>query len=349
MIKFSSEFSDGSIKATSEYCDDPNELWNGFFDFALVGSSWDKRCTAVTRCENLTAQSTVIIKPFVTSSSPILDEHNAVIFKFCHAQSKDLHVVESSTSNLAESLRDVQSHFWAAISHVDRKTPARIFVDISTCPRYFSLAILGEAFRSGLVAEIVLGYSEGKYPRARPSYKDLEELSFTDGPFQAVPVPGFFGEFEPSKGKFFLVSFGFDGWKTLNLLIRKEPERVAALLATKPNGSDEYEQRALAANAALIERFGTVDELIIKSDACDAVGTWRKITDSNLENFDAENIYYLCSGNKPHSVALALRAIVLGNPTLLYNQVSQHLPVEVNFAGVYWKYSIRPTAGTVFG
>ena len=348
MSAFISEFSDSIIKANSKSSFDQNELWSGFFDFALLGASWDKRCTAITKCHELQFHTAVEIVPFEMTSNGSLDTHQQSISDFCLTNSKSFHVTQSKTANLAETLADVRTHFWSAISGQHRSEPARVFIDVTTCPRYFSLAVLVEAFRSGLVGEIVVAYSEGGYPDAAPSYEDMEEISFTDGAFQSVPVPGFFGEFEPKKGVFFLVSTGFDGWKTLNLLVRKDPERVAALVAS-PGVRPDYEQRALVANSALFKRFGIGDELVIKAPAGDAIQAWRRISEANLEDFENDNVYYLCSGNKAHSVALALRAIVKNTPTLLYNRPTKHLPSDIDCSGVYWAYSIKPTAGTVFG
>jgi hypothetical protein len=79
------------------------------------------------------------------------------------------------------------------------------------------------------------------------------------------------------------------------------------------------------------------------------VEAWQKLTNANVERFNDENTYYLCSGNKAHSVALALRALVKETPTLLYNRPSEHLPSDVECAGTYWSFMVRPTAGTVFG
>lgn len=348
MIQAATEFDHGPISATSTRGTDPNELWTGTFDFALIGSSWDKRCLALKNCDNLTFESSLEIMPSVEGDAGLLDTHHGVLAEFCARKSHDHHVTTSHTSGLSETFTEVRSRLWAAINHPDRRRPARVFIDVSTCPRYFSLAVLGEAFRSGLVGEIVIAYSEGRYPDAAPSYDNLEDISFTDGAFHSVPVPGFFGEFEPSKGVFYLVSTGFDGWKTLNLLVRKEPGRVAALIAS-PGVSPDYERRALAANAALFQRFGIGEHQMIKATAGDAVEAWRKITEAGLENLESENAYFLCSGNKAHSVALALRAMVEETPTLLYNRPAQHLPSDVECSGVHWAYAVKPTAGTVFG
>lgn len=342
------QFSDAIISASSWCGTDRDILWNGFFDFALFGASWDKRCTAVTQCTDLSFQTSVAILPYTDVPDSKLELHQNSLFEFCRLHSVNFHSLASKTTDLPKTLASLRAHFWSTIHSENRTCPARVFIDVTTCPRYFSLALLGDAFRSGLVVEIVLSYSEGAYPDAAPSYDEMEEISFTDGSFNATPVPGFLGEFEPKKSGFYLVSTGFDGWKTLNLLTRREPERVAALLAS-PGIRPEYERRALSANEHLFRRFGVDESLIVKAAAGDAVAAWRRVTEASIENFERENVFYLCSGNKAHSVGLALRALAKGVPALLYNRPNKHLPSSVEFSGNFWAYSVKPVAGTVFG
>lgn len=343
-----SEYADGVISAKSESSSSLNALWSGHFEFALLGASWDARCTAICSCESVTISNAVLVKPATDIEKGVVDENAARIVRFLERMATRIHVLESDSCDPAKDYPGVKEMLWAALRDVSRHRPARVFIDITACPRIFTLSILAEAFFSGMVSEIVVGYSEGRYPPAKPSYDDLEEIEFSGGPFQAIPVPGYFGEFEPSRRRFYFISLGFEGWKILNLLIRKEPERVAMIMPS-PGSDPSYEERTLKANAALMERFGVSRDTVLKSPAGDAIAAWRAISESRIERFDEENVYYLCSGIKPHSVAFALRSISARQPTLLYNQVAQHLPMSVECTGVYWAYTIRPTNGTVFG
>lgn len=348
MINPGTEFSDGLISAKSSWAHSANELWKGYFDFALLGASWDKRSAVIAGCTQLKFGSVVILKPPSHGTTDLLSRHYSTIKKYCFGISDRVSTIDSDPKLINEELKSIRDAFLNEIAKPNRSIPAKVFIDTSTCPRYFTLALLAEAFRSGLTASITLGYAEGKYPIASPSYNDLEEISFTEGALQAMPIPGFFGEFEPSKAKLFLVSLGFDGWKTLNLLIRKEPERVVALLAS-PASATGYEERALVANAALIDRFGLDQSLILKAPAGDAVSAWKTISQLNVEHFDSENVFYLCSGNKPHSIAFALRAMSKEFPALLYNRPERHMPVDIDVAGVFWSYVVTPVARTVLG
>lgn len=348
MKTLSAEFASASISAKSYRSTNPSNIWAGRFDFALVGSSWDKRCLAITTCDSITFKSALEIAPFTTDPPGLLGIHRHRINEFLSARSDIFDTRESETTNLPATLKDIRAEFWLAIGASDRRQPARVFIDVSTCPRYFSLAILYDALASGRVGEIVIGYSEAIYPNPSPSYADLEDISFTDGSFDAIPIPGYYGEFEPGNTSFYLVSTGFDGWKTLNLLVRKDPERVA-VLAASPGARPEYEKRSEIANDGIFQRFGVTSPQIVKSPAGDAVAAWRSLNSAGLENFEKENTYYLCSGNKAHSVALALRTIETRRPTLLYNRPRRHLAGTVECSGIFWAYHIQPITGTVFG
>ena len=63
-----------------------------------------------------------------------------------------------------------------------------------------------------------------------------------------------------------------------------------------------------------------------------------------MEREAQESVYYLCSGTKPHALALALRALCIGSPTVMYNLPERHSFVEVEPSGVYWTYGIEDLA-----
>lgn len=171
MIQVASQFSDGVISAQSFRSSDPRELWHGYYDFALLGASWDKRCMAVTQCNEIKFGSAVVLIPHAMDLSGM--GHADGVSTFCLGKGEKVDVIESKSSNLPDTLGLIRTKLAAKIGRGDRKSPARVFIDISTCPRYFSLAILAEALRSGLVGEVALGYSEGRYPTAAPSYKEI--------------------------------------------------------------------------------------------------------------------------------------------------------------------------------
>ena len=218
----------------------------------------------------------------------------------------------------------------------------RIFLDITTCPRYLSLAIIRELFFSGLVGEITVGYREGIYPAKPNTYEGVEDVSFKDGPTNSISVPGYFGDYEPALDKCYIVSVGFDGWKTLNQLVRRDPSRVAILVA-QPTARSEYLERALSASQGIIDRFGVDGGDIILAASGDSVAAWRMLEGWSGLASPRYNHFLLCSGNKPHSLALALLAMSHPEFTLLYNRASRVVPIDVVPDVFHWAYKIQPT------
>lgn len=344
-MKAATDFEGGTFSGASVSSKDPSEIWFGQFQFAVVATSWDVRSTGFTKCDNLSFENCCIVNPTARDTAGLRDSHDPRILEFCRRVSSNISFISTISTSLRDPWKALKSSFWAAMQNQVLETRnSRIFIDISTCPRYLSLALIREALNSGLVSEIVVAYCEGIYPPTPSSYGGMEEISFKKGALQAIPVPGYLGDYEPSREKLFVVSVGFDGWKTLNQLCRKEPEHVAVLLGD-PGVIPEYAQRTRKANSALFERFGVVEDNVIRADAGDAVAAWKALTAWSADGGDDFNVSYLCSGNKPHSLALALRAMSLANVTLMYNRAARSEPIVVDFSGNFWRYSIKPNFG----
>ena len=143
-------------------------------------------------------------------------------------------------------------------------------------------------------------------------------VAFTRGDWATVAIPFLSGIFEAGKNSFYLVSVGFEVEKILRAVSRVDPDRVSLLVAD-PAVSPEYECRSLEVRADIINEFQIPDSQIVRSHASDAVGTWSKLMETELQREATENGFYLCCGTKPHALALALTAFVKGHPAVLYN------------------------------
>jgi len=346
MGKIESRFDCGAVNGESFVGNDFDDLHQGNYDFALLSSSWDRRSACVAGAKHLTFNSAAVLFPEHRDAEGLRDTHDLELSNFVSKNAKIALRISANTGDLRDAWSQIQNALFAALDVSKRRHPAKIFLDLSSCPRYLSLGLVRLCINSGLVSELDIAYAEGAYPRAPTSYMDMDEISFREGEQQAIAVPGYLGDFEPWRKKFYLVSIGFDGWKTLRLVIAKEPDRLM-LLEPIPAVDPSYEGRTKAANQALVDRFGLVEKERIRARAGDAIAAWSAISTKSLENPDQHNIFYLCSGNKPHSLALALRAISRNAATLLYNRPTRHAPVNVKPNGVFWKYSIKLAFGTV--
>lgn len=339
-------FNSAQFIGTSTSSDDPAALWGGEFQFAVVATSWDVRSTGISKAKNIRFQNCCIITPINRDTSGLRDKHDPVMVEFCNNVSARVSALRIDSTELRDPWKTLKSEFWHAMREKGPRGNSKMFLDISACPRYLSLALVREALNSGLIDEIVIAYCEGIYPPTPRSYGGMEEISFKGGASQAIPVPGYLGDYEPSREKLFVVSVGFDGWKTLNQLCRKEPDQVAVLIGD-PGVIPGYAERTRRANSALLERFAVLERDIIRADAGDAIAAWKALADWTLDARDQFNISFLCAGNKPHSLALALRAMSIGNVTLLYNRAARSEPVAVDFSGMFWSYSVKPTFGVL--
>ncbi|MBT5472025.1 MAG: hypothetical protein HOK41_15595 [Nitrospina sp.] len=120
----------------------------------------------------------------------------------------------------------------------------------------------------------------------------------------------------------------------------EDPDRISVLLP-KPGVIPKYSSKAKEENSELLRNIRMPQKEIICSRAGDAIEAWMKLEKASLEKPQSENTYYLCSGTKPHSLALGLRALCLGFPTVLYNVPEKHRVIDVEPSGAFWLYSIK--------
>ena len=156
-------------------------------------------------------------------------------------------------------------------------------------------------------------------------------------------MPGLEGEYDPAKARFYLLSVGFEGAKTLRVVTRADPDRVSVLFP-EPGYFPEYSKRTRIDNDALLRRFRVPRDQVVCATAADAIGAWEALHRNNVERPDLENSYYLCCGTKPHSIALALRAAALRTPAVVYNVPEEHKVVQIRAAGLYWRFNIELTS-----
>jgi hypothetical protein len=186
-----------------------------------------------------------------------------------------------------------------------------------------------------LAEKVTVFYAEGTYKKNREDH----EFAFTGGRWRTVPVPYLSGLCDPGKERFYLVSVGFEGSKTMRVVTRADPDRVSVLFPN-PGIADEYVKISRDANSALIQSYCIPKEQIIEAEAGDAIAAWKRLAEVNPDRPQDEGSYYLCCGTKSHAIALALRALALENPAVLYNLPEEHKVHETEAAGTFWKFEI---------
>jgi hypothetical protein len=330
-----SDFQHSFLQAKSYSSKTVGELIQGEFDFALFSLSWDNRCISITQANKLKATYSCLLIPELRDKAGIMNNHEPILREYSKKIGKNS-VINGDTKDLI-SLWDQLSDKILKIYRKKEK-PLKIFIDLSTCVRYLAIGLISNFIKTGIVNQVTLFYAEGEYPEEK-NPEDIHEL-FTTGGWEVLPIPGLEGEWDPNKKRMYLTSVGFEGSKTLRLISREEPDEVS-LLFPDPGVKKSYTKRTNERNQSLIDRFQIKDKNIIRSSASDAVKSWKELSKVSLEKPENNNIFYVCCGTKPQSLALAMRSIVLDYPAVLYIKPDRHKVLQVNPLGKYWRYDIK--------
>ncbi len=334
------EHKQGYLIGSSYRDQSADHLVSGLYDVVIAASSWDRRCICITDCHDLRARSGIYLLFESRDPHGLRDKHDKTldnylesccdggVVKHIYGHSLD---VEGMWGKLYKEIKSVSEQ----VGH-----PLRVLLDLSTFPRYYALATLGTCFRRGISERVTMFYAEGIYERPEHEEEEIAEYNFTKGRWKTVTIPSLEGMCDPGKKKYFLVSVGFEGLKIMRTISREDPDRISVLFP-KPGVLNEYVQIAENANKPLIEQFRIPEEQIVNAAAGDAIGAWKSLAEASLECRESENTHYLCCGTKPHAVGLALRAISIDHPAVLYNIPEGHHFVDVGPAGVFWRYDIK--------
>lgn len=328
-----SSFTEGHLTGQSYSSASVQDLLDGYFDLALVVSSWDARCQCIQDAVNLRVAHAILVLFEARDAKGCRDSHDRALEDFCRGHCGFPHVICCSSLDIDGTWTMLDREIGLVAKSMKR--PLTILLDISTCPRYYALAVLGSCITRRLASVITVFYAEGKYP---PKGR-TEEMYFTGGRWRTVPVPFFHGIYRPGDKRFYLVSVGFEGNRTLRSVSKADPDRVSMLFPC-PGVVPAYVTRARQANKDLRATYHVPSNQIVKAHVGDAIGGWKALSEAHLERAN-ENVYYMCAGSKPHALSLGLRALSLGHPALLYNVPDEHLAVETVPFGRYWKYEIE--------
>lgn len=331
-----SVFRQGFLSGVAIKASTSNELLTDEYDVIIAFPSWDSRCRCITHSTHLRAKDGVVFLFDGRDALGLRDDHDNKTLAFCRKVCRTVHEIKGSSTRTTE--------LWYALSEIlgqirwKSLKSLKILVDLSTAPRFYALAILAACFKWGIASEVSFFYAEGRYPQENAEI-DKHEL-FTSGGWSSVAIPNLQGKWDPTRKRAYVVSVGFEGSKTLRLISRAEPDRVTVLFPD-PGVSPEYVKRSMQNNDGLFSRFGVKSDELIRAEAGNAISAWRALEVHSTEHPEEENIYYVCCGTKPHSLALGLRAFAMQYPAVLYIVPDSHKPVNVVPSGVYWRFDIR--------
>jgi hypothetical protein len=211
-------------------------------------------------------------------------------------------------------------------------------VDLSACPRYYSLGVISGLIKVSASSEICVLYTEGEYDRAEYE-KEVADVPFSLGRWSNLPIPFLHGEINPSRRRHYVVSLGFEGIKTARVLSRDDPERITVMYPI-PGVLAEYDDEVRRRNADILDRFKIPSDQILSAPAGDAVWVWREVTRASQSWDPDEDVYFLCCGTKAHSLGMALHTLLAETPTVLYNVPERHSYVGVKPSGQFAVFKI---------
>lgn len=258
-------FRQGYLSGWSRAGYDIGDLVQGSYDLALLAAAWDRRSGCIAEAPNLNLKFALLLT--FASRDPLgIQEANEG--KLRAYLSRTGCVVESVTS-VSEDVELEWTRIWNAAKSLAGKRSQRVFIDLTGCPRFYSLGLLAALFATGMASEICLFYAEGQYDSS-PYLSDPLDVPFSIGQWRNLPIPFLQGEVDPTKGKYFLVSVGFEGAKTARVLAREDPERISVLYPI-PGVAKGYEAEVTERNREIVMRFQVPSEQSISAEAGDAV------------------------------------------------------------------------------
>jgi hypothetical protein len=332
----------GFLQGASISGGDARSVLSGEYEFGLFVGAWDDRAISVTGAGHLRIRNALLLSFASTDPEGKQRQHEEILREFLLACGANVDPIAAVT----EDVESEWDRIWPAAKALLPSSGARCLIDLTACPRYYSLGLIAGLISEGRAESIDVFYAEGIYGGIQEP-PNAEDVPFSIGRWSSLPIPFLEGQFKPSRPKLYVVSAGFEGNKTLRLLERDDPERIALIFpipGVVPLYDDEVERR----NRPILERFGMNRTEVMTAAAGDAIKVWSILNRRSVER-DAEDVYYLCCGTKAHSLGLAMRALTVNRPTVLYNVPERHNFVPVRPGGTFWLYRLRDLSALPLG
>jgi hypothetical protein len=329
MYGMSTEYRNKHLLIGESKSDNINGLGFEPYSLAFFCGSWDSRCLEIIKSALNTKQSVLVHLAF-RDPQGFRDSSDEKLADFL--TNRNMVIIRQQD----ETLSDVLVSMCKQVDDVyanSREAP-RFLIDLTGFPRYLSLGLISYIFQRNKARQIDVFYSEGSY-----ADDDKDNVNvFTEGSWESLPIRSLEGKFDPAKTTYLLVSTGFEGRKTLRAVHNRDPDRISILLPN-PGLTEKITARTKLENQALIEEYKVPESEVLNAPAADLISAM-EVLDKHPERGISENIFYLCCGTKPHSLALALRACLNPNCAVIYHKPESYKTRSTMSAGTYWLYHI---------
>jgi len=308
------------------------------YDHCVVCSSWDNRCLTLTESELYDVNEITLIIFDNKDDNGKRDKNDSELLRWANQNFNKKNFINGKSVDVVTCFSKLADLLLKSYLNLGR--PLNVLFDLSTCPRYIPLSTVARGFDLGFIKYIDFTYRECIYPTSEKGIvSGEEEIKFTKGQWSTIPISGLGSNASLSARTEYIVSLGFEGNKTLQVINKADPDSVK-VLAPNPGFVKDYNSRVIDDNAELLSMFSIEPKHHVNSTAGDAIEAWSKIDNYRNESDSDNNYVYLCAGTKAHSLALTLSALCSDNTSVLYNLPLEHNYVDISMTNKYWLYSI---------
>lgn len=219
-----------------------------------------------------------------------------------------------------------------------KKRPLKIGFEISSCPRYYILYVLGLCISKNYTKEFSFFYSEGEYSNVG-EVDDFDDF-FNSYGIETKIIP-YSGSIKKEGKTVFVFSLGFESHFIIDEIMKSEPDFVIFLCAN-PGYTREYEEIVKDEIERIVDFCELPDNMYTQMDAAagDAISAWQQLEENEIVELKYAHIVHYAIGTKPHCLALSLNALVNDNRVVKYRIAKKYNKRDVKSNGEFWRYDI---------
>ena len=219
-----------------------------------------------------------------------------------------------------------------------KNRPLKIGFEISSCPRYYILYVLGLCISKNYTKELSFFYSEGEYSNIDEG-DDFDDF-FNSYGMETEIIP-YSGSIKKEGKTVFVFSLGFESHFIIDEIMKSEPDFVIFLCAN-PGYTREYEGIVKDEIKRIVDFCELPDNMYTQMDAAagDAISAWQQLEENKIVELKDAHIVHYAIGTKPHCLALSLNALVNDNTVVKYRIVKKYKNRDVKSNGEFWRYDI---------
>ena len=306
-------------------------------DLLLLTSSWERRCTEVTRAAHGEYRRAAVVRFAERGRSGRREAHDELLLGFAARVAGGVADVPPLEIAAVLDWHDALTRLVGGVrDEVGRAID--LVVDLSCLPKYYALLLLGYCLRTGAARSVTLFYAEGRYAPADSNVSLATDHAFTAGDWSAVQVPYFEGRQAFGRGISILASIGFETFQARKLIQTHEADHHV-LVAPSPGFSPEYEERSEAEVRALCTALDLPMGEVLRASAGDAVAT-AELVIGVVDGQEGLNEVGLCLGTKPQALGFGLAALIRPDLTLVCRFPESYAETETPPTGTSWAYRV---------